>query len=641
MIKVGNDMKWARQFDKCIICSSVDHKHKSKGYCVKCYPAHKHEIMPVSLCNKCDKEASGYRDRNTGKFICLSCRASKIKPCYLCRQEKKTYSKIGNGVYVCEDCSKHIGQGKCSLCGNKGDVINRRDEPQTCHACDTRMPAACSICHSVVKFYKKDEKGTVMCRKCYTPVPKSCIVCGRIKTPHQKTSKGHICEDCYQRPLRECSACGDHRQGYKKTEGGKYLCCDCYYSGLLADGVDDVKGKFTADWTEKLFIEYIEDKKRIQSNKVVFNAVKRDKPLFDMLGRDFTALSEISADSFWKEYYRLGRKRTGQLYAFLIDRGYIAFPDKESEIYRMHYRILSHIEAIPDSFKPQVQKYYERLLTIRGKKLSAGWKDTDYGTGSYSTMVSRMIILKEFVRYLSESGVKAFSEVNAYHIDDYIVSHYTYAATIRKFILWLYQEQQIAWKYRGKWKDLKYSTPRPIHDERYEYLVERFLDGSYPLKESLICLLSLVYGIRPKILRKIRIYDLNEKAGKLYLKLPYFEIEVHSKLAEMITRYIQDSFFPNPFDTDNPYLFYGYTYKEPMDDGSMRNMLRKHGLKSHQILSTVIHRMFNEKVRHPVIISKVTGIHKATAVRYYESYNPSVLEELNLNRALYGNINKR
>lgn len=634
-------MKWSRQFDECIICGSTDHKHKSKGYCVKCYPAHKHEIMPISLCGKCDREAKGYMDRGTGNFICLSCRASKIKPCYICRKDKKPDSKIGNGVYVCAVCSKHIAQGKCSHCGNKGNVITQRATPPICHACDTRKPAACSICHSVVKFYIKNENGTVMCRKCYTPAPKPCIVCGRVKTPHQKTSQGHICEDCYQRPLRECSGCGNHRQGYKKTEVGKYLCRDCYYSGLLPEAVEAVKGKFTAEWAESLFLDYIEDKKRIQSNNIVFNAVRRDKPLFDMLGRDFTALSEITGASFWKEYHRLGRKRTGQLYAFLIDRGLIELPAEESESYRTHYRILSHIEALPDGFKPLAHIYYESHLTIRDKKLSAGWKDTDYGTGAYSTMESGMIILKEFVAYLSESGVKAFSEVNAYHVDDYMASHYTYAATIRKFILWLYQEQQLAWKYRGKWKYPKYSTPRPIHDERYEYLVERFLDESYPLKESLICLLALVYGIRPKVLRKIRIYDLHEKADKLYLKLPYFEIEVHSKLAEMLRRYLQDSFLPNPFDADNPYLFYGYTYKEPMADGSIRNILRKHGIKTHQILSTVIHRLFNDKVRHPAIISKVTGVHKATAVRYFESYNPSVLEEINLNRALYGNINKR
>lgn len=594
--------------------------------------------MPVATCSRCNREAKGYTDRKTGNFICLPCRASRIKVCYLCRQEKKVHTRIGRGVYVCKDCTKHIKQDKCCHCGNKGKIIIRRDEPPVCHACETRPPAVCSICLNTVKFYNKGENGTVMCKRCYTPAPKTCIICDRIKIPHQKTSKGHICEDCYQRPLRECCVCGDHRTGYKKTEDGKYLCRNCYYSGLLEHAVRDVKGRFVSDWSENLFYEYIEDKRRIQAGEIVWRAVKRDKPLFDMLGRDFKSLSEITVESFWMKYHKLTRKRIGQIYAFLIDRGYLEFPKVESEYYQRHYRILSHIEALPDGFKALGQEYYETFLVVRKKKLAAGWKETDYGTGSYATMEVIIIILKEFIKHLSEYGIKTFSEANIEHVDNFIARHYTYARPIKRFLLWLYQEQQITWKYRGKWKEPKYSTPRPIHDDKYEYLVERFLDGSYPLKESLICLFALVYGIRPKVLRKIKIYDLKEKGDKLYIKLPYFEVELHDKIVGKVREYIQESFIPNPFDIDNPYLFYGYTYKEPMDDGSMRNILNKHGIKSHQVVSTIIHRLFNEKVRHPAIISKVTGIHKATAVRYYEAYNPDVLEEMNLNRMLYGKI---
>lgn len=638
MIKVDNEMKWSRDYDKCIVCNSTEHRHKSKGYCVKCYPAHKHEIMPVYVCSKCSREMKGYMDRKSGDFICLSCRAAKIKPCYLCGQEKKPYTKIGNGVYVCEDCSKHIEESKCSHCGNKGKVIERKGESLICYACDVRPLAACDICHTVVKFYKTDENGAVMCQKCYTPAPKKCIICGRFKTPKQRTSKGHICEDCYQRPLRECSMCGEHKTGYKKTEDGKYLCRNCYYSMLLEQDIEDVKGKFTSDWVEKLFLEYLEDKRRIQSSEIVWKAVDRDKPLFDMLGRDFKDISEITADAFWKTYHHMTRKRTGQLYAFLVDRGYIEFPDMGSEDYQRHYRIMSYIESLPEGFKSLIHRYFQRFLSIREKKLSVGWKDSDRGTGSYATIESVITILKDFVSFLLESGINSFTEINIYHVDDYIAKHYTYARVVKRFLLWLHQEQQITWKYRGKWKEPKYSTPRPIHDEKYEYLIERLFDDSYPRKESLICLLALVYGIRPKILRKIKVYDIKDSGDKLRLKLPYFEIELHDKIAEKIRNYIQETFLPNPFDIDNPYLFYGYTYKEPMDEGSIYNIFHKHGIKSHQILSTVIHRLFNEKVRHPAVISKVTGIHKATAVRYYEAYNPSVLEEMQLNRELYGKI---
>jgi len=636
--KARNEKRWSRNHDRCVVCGTTEHRHKSRGYCLKCYSLHKYEIMPVEQCTKCGKTAKGYRDRKTGKFICRSCRASKIKTCYICQEEKYGHTRIGNGAYVCKDCSKYINDGKCPHCGNERKLILREPEAPICYACDARPPAICNVCHSKVKLYKTDENGNTLCKKCYTPAPKHCIICGRFKTPRKRTSKGHVCVDCYQKPLRECSVCGQHKLGYKKTTEGEYLCKNCYYSLLIEQALEDMKGSFEADWLEKLFFEYIEDKRLLQNSWTVWNSIKRDRPLFDMLARNFSNLSNLTAEKFWEKYHHLSRRRTGQLYAFLLDRGYIKYPELESKDYQRHYRILSHIDGLPDSFRMHIRKYFEQFLSVRKKKLEAGWKETDYGTGSYATIEYTVVILKDFVQYLTGLGINSVSEITIYHVDEYIAQHITYARVIKRFMLWLHQERQVAWKYRGKWKEYKYGTPQPIHEEKYLFLINRFLDGSYPLKESLICLLGLVYGIRPKILRKIKVYDLHEEDGGLYLRLPYFEIELHEKIGEMIRQYIEETFLPNPFDIDNPYLFYGYTYKEPMDETSIYNIFHKHGIKSHQILSTVIHRLFNENVRHPAIISKVTGANKATAVRYYDSYNPSVLEELNINRKVHGKI---
>lgn len=593
--------------------------------------------MPEDICSKCGRRLKGYRDRQTNAFICLSCRSCRVKKCYLCEQEKNAHQSIGNGVYVCERCSKQIKKGKCVHCGNQGNIILRNSDSAICYACDSRPASVCSICQTIVKFYKRDANGTVFCKKCYSPAPKKCIICEKFRTPHKKTSRGHICEDCYERPLRQCASCGEHKVGYKKA-ADKYLCRECYYAALLRRSLRDIKGTFTADWTERLFLEYLEDKHRLQSSEIVWRAVTRDKSLFDMLSCDFTEQSEITTDLFWAHYHGMHRKRIGQLYAFLVDRGYIAQPDLPSEDFQRHYRLLEQIESFPEAFRSLVRKYYDRGLVLRSKKIEAGWKVTDHGTGSFATYEKVFSILSDFVAHLRENGLSSFTEVAVHHVDDYIARHHSYARTIMRFMGWLYQEQLVTWKYRGKWKELNYSTPSPIHEDKYRFLMDKFLDETYSLKESLICLFALVYGIRPKILRKIRIYDLKEVGDTMTLNLPYFEVVLHNIIAEKLRRYIQESFFPNPFDIDNPYLFHGYTYQEPMDDGSIRNIFHKHGIKAHQVLPTVIHRLFTEKVRHPAIISKVTGVHKATAVRYYDAYNPSVLEEINLNRTLYGKI---
>lgn len=636
-MKQGSEIVWARNYARCVECGSTEFRHKSKGYCKKCYPTHKHEIMLEEICSKCGRKLKGYRDRKAGAFICLSCRSCRVKRCYLCGQEKVAHLRIGNGVYVCENCSKLVKDGKCTYCGNQRQVLLKNSDSAICYACDSRPASVCSICHTVVKFYKTDENGTVLCKKCYTPAPKKCILCEKIRTPHKKTSRGHVCEECYEKPMRQCAQCGVHRVGYKKI-GDKYLCRECYYTSLLKQAIKDIKGTFSAAWAERLFLEYLKDKNRVQSSEIVWRAVLRDKPLFDMLGCDFTDRTEITTDLFWKHYHGMNRKRIGQLYAFLVDRGYIARAELPSEDIQRHHRIFEQIELLPTGFQVVAHKYYDRGLKIRAKKLDAGWKDTDHGTGSYATYEKMISILADFVSDLQENRVNTFTEIAVHNVDDYIARHHSYARTIMRFMGWLYQEQYITWKYRGKWRDLNYSTPSPIHEEKYRYLIDKFLDEAYPVKESLICLLALVYGIRPKILRKLRIYDLKEVGNTITLRLPYFDVILHDMIADKMRRYLQESFFPNPFDIDNSYLFYGYTYQEPMDDGSIRNIFHKHGIKANQVLPTVIHRLFTEKIRHPAIISKVTGVHKATAVRYYDAYNPSVLEEINLNRTLYGKI---
>jgi hypothetical protein len=594
--------------------------------------------MPVKACSKCGRVTKGYYDRKTGTFICLSCRASRVKACYICNQEMKIHTRIGNGVYVCEDCSKCIASGKCSHCGAKGTVIEREGEQPACYACDARVPAVCCICDSIVKFYKKDPNGNIMCKKCYTPAPRLCMVCGKTKTPHKKTAHGHICKDCYEHPLRECSVCGNHRLGYKKIDDGKFLCRLCYYSTLLKEEIDAARGTFEKDWTEKLFFEYIEDKGRVQSSEIVWKAVKRDKPLFEMLGRDFKDLSDITTEDFWRKYHHMPRRRTGQLYSFLVDRGYIELTGTLSEDYIRQHRIRNMILSMPEGFRPTIMKYYDRFVMLRDKKLAAGWKDTDYGTGSYGTMEGNIIALRCFIGYLIGLGLKSISEIAVYHVEDYLAENIGYVGALTKFLKWLRQEQQITWKYRERIRSPRYSTPPPINEEKYAYILDRLLEDAHPLKETIITLLALIYGLRPRVLRRIKVYDLKEKDNKLYLKLPYFELELHSEISDRIRKYLQESFLPNPFDIDNPYLFFGYTYKEPMDSKSIINVFKKHGLKSHQLLPTVIQKLFNEKVRHPAVISKITGIHKTTAVRYFDSFNPSVYEEINLNRKLYGKI---
>lgn len=594
--------------------------------------------MPIGLCTKCGKTGKGYKSKDTGEFICHSCRASRIQRCHVCEQDGRIKLKLDHGVRVCEQCSRHVVKGKCIHCKQSSIVLFPEKNEPTCPACLVRPVAMCSICQRAVKYYKRDEEGKVLCKQCYKPKAKPCILCHKIKQPKKRVRGGHICIDCYEKPLRECSVCGEQKVGHKKLPGGKFICRDCYYSDLLEHEIANLKGSFFHPWLENMFLQYLEEKGKIQNMETVFKAVKRDRPLFERLGQHFEGPDKITHDTFWKHFHRKHRTRTGQIHAFLIERGYLPHTDIPTEDFIRHQRTLALIESIPDGFRLPAEGYYKRLLTVRQKKINAGWRSDEYGIGTYGTMELTMQFVGKFIRTLIGMGLSSFSEITSDMVDNYIAKNQNIGGYISELMDWLYREKHILLKYKSNWKAVKYGVAKGIHRDKYEHLVETFLNGYYPLKESLLCLFALIYGIRVNTIRDIRINDLREDKGKLFLKLPYIEIELHKEIATMTHKYLNDAFIINPFDIDNPYLFYGYTYQEPMDHGSIMNIFKRHGIQAKQIVPTAIRALFDAKVRHPRVWMQVLGISRQTAAKYYESFNPTVLEEMNINKRLYGRI---
>lgn len=641
-MRMAVEKHWSRQYDSCIKCGTTERPHKGMGYCKKCYKLHKHDIMPVDVCVKCGRTAKGYRQKESGDFICHSCRASRVQRCHVCDRDRRIKLKLDHGVRLCEQCSKSVVQGKCIHCVQSGTVIAADSAKPICPACLVRPVAMCSVCQEAVKYYKHDPDGKILCKKCYRPKPKRCILCGALKEPHKRVYKGHyrgyICVDCYEKPMRTCSVCNEQKVGHQKTAEGKFICRDCYYSALLDHEITGVKGTFANVWVEGLFLEYLEEKRKVQNSETVYKAVKRDKVLFEKLGEHFSGADKITQEKFWRHFHHISRTRIGQIYAFLIEKDYLPHIDVPTDNFIRHERTVALVESLPKGFREAARAYHTRVLTVRQKKINAGWKPDEYGVGAYGTIELTMQFIGKFVRALDKAGIRSFNEITSDIVDAYIANNLNNGGFIIDLMHWLHREKYVLWKYKSDWKALKYAVARPISPDKYDNLVDQFMRGTYPLKTSVLCLFALVFGIRVKFLRGIRVRDLREDGGKLYLKLPYIEMEIHKDIAVLVQKYLNETFILNPFDIDNPFLFSGYTYKEPMDDGSITKLFRKHGFQARQILPTAIRGLFDAKKRHPRVWMEVLGISRQTAAQYYESYNPMVLEEMNINERLYGRV---
>jgi hypothetical protein len=598
--------------------------------------------MPVRRCTKCRKRKKGYRDRKSRKFICLSCRAARTKTCYLCEAETKPHEKIGRGVYVCEACSSSFMiTGACHLCHTKGRVILRPGEKPICSACDRRPAKACSNCSTVTKFYKTNAEGRLLCSRCYEPAKRTCIECGMRKVPHALTEKGYVCTTCYKRPERQCEMCGRIAPGYKKTRAGGFLCRKCHFFVLLNEKVKQIEGSFSHPWVEKPFFEYLQGKLQVQSREQVYKSAVRDREIFETLGEHFTGPGEMSASLFWEKYHRCGRKRMSNVYAFLVEKGYVKDPDSDCTTYLKHYRVLDLIASIPGKLGETVREYYDSHLKLRKKKIEAGWKVHDFGIGSFASYEHFASILRQFSFCAIEEGCKEVAEINPDLVNDFVAKHPRYAGVMKRFVRWLHENKKITWQSEAKYCVREYPVSRCLEESAHKALIERLLGDFHPLKEAVLLLLVLVYGITPKLLRMIRVADLQEKGEDLYLALPHFEFCLDGRIAAKIRRYLDEAVFPNAFDLENPYLFAGVSYKEAMSFRSIWLILERHKVKARQIVATFVYQLYQSRSQsgsffHPKIIERVLGVSHQTAVRYYKSYNPRALDEMAMNKELYG-----
>ncbi|HAM49527.1 MAG TPA: hypothetical protein DCP92_02075 [Nitrospiraceae bacterium] len=399
-----------------------------------------------------------------------------------------------------------------------------------------------------------------------------------------------------------------------------------------------MKGTFDSPWLEQLFLEYIEEKDRRQNPETVYKSIARDKPLFEKLGQHFSGPGELNRAVFWRNFYELHRTRTGQLYAFLQEKSYLSRTGVRTDDLIRQQRTLKLLQSMPEDFREVATAYHGRLTAIRQKKLDANWEPDDYGIGTLETIDLTIRFIGKFIRSLSKRGLKGITEVTSDIVDEYIADNRNIGGCIVDFMHWLHREKYILFKYKSDWKAQKYSVSRPMNDDKYDLLVDGFLNGLHPLKESLICLFALVYGIRIDTMLKIKTRDFRQDGKRLFLKLPYVELEIHDVVAVMVQKYLNETSSVNPFDAENPYLFYGWAYNEPLQYDSVRNVFSKHRIQARQIIPTAVRNFFDNGVRSPRVWMKSLGISRRTAAKYYESYNPTVLEEMNLNKRLYGSI---
>lgn len=180
--KIKKVKRWAREYDSCIECLTVDFSHSKSGRCQRCDGAFRGKTREAiilahdNVCDMCDSSRDDSLKIHDRDFYVTKEQDVLCKKCFL----ETTGKKLGNWKNYewsrfyskCKSCDStknpHLSKGVCVDCSDfitdkrREDIISGANSE--CHSCKMTRPESYNI-HGRDLYITKDEK--VLCRKCH------------------------------------------------------------------------------------------------------------------------------------------------------------------------------------------------------------------------------------------------------------------------------------------------------------------------------------------------------------------------------------------------------------------------------------------------------------------------------------------
>jgi hypothetical protein len=212
--------------------------------CVRCYRGNH---APRRECGTC------HQTRHTAKFVdgvphCEKCadiaapsppRRKFITNCAICRQRRWVQRHRETGKYLCGTCraNRYGERGTCTGCDKVRRIVCKRDGRRYCNRCyvDTeKEKETCVKCGHLRPAVIRRKSGPV-CSRCYDAhfAPKRpCGACARKRRVAGHYNGYPICLRCWRAkygPRVYCGQCGnDTTKRPKRAPDGKLLCHGCF-----------------------------------------------------------------------------------------------------------------------------------------------------------------------------------------------------------------------------------------------------------------------------------------------------------------------------------------------------------------------------------------------------------------------------
>ena len=572
--------------------------HEGTAYCGTCYAR---EFRPVA-CNGCGSPVGTPGGR--GPATCKRCR-TKDRTCIRCGKPTPRASLTVEGGVACAPCARYFKPPQaCPVCGQMSLRLARDfkagfTEP-VCPSCRTKGFITCPCCSKHRRPAGLDQAGRVVCKRCLSDEgrPFVCPKCGKEGRRHS----AHRCEACY-------------------------------WADTLDRRVGDARALLRGTWIQDAFTAFVRElADRIGGKKATLR-LDRYFLFFAKLDATCDRPSAVTVTKLSDAFGTEGLRRHAVPFGFLVKAGAIPRPSTEMlKAAQERDRQMRLLGTAADTWYADVaERYLGHLDTVAERYRSRGW------TGARSrllprTLTSSVRVALTFLANADRCGVRAVQQIDQLHLDRFLRDHPGSRNSVRSFVRFLNLKEKLFRKL--KIQSVPQGPPEGtfLSQERYRMLLATLArPEDDALKESLICLMMLLYAQPARRLLKLRTSDLQrDRAGRYRVVFGSAEIVLHERIGSLLDRYLSTR---NALATmedawENPYLFPGRTLGSHLTEAAVTYYLKKHGLDAERVFATAIHQAYLNGVRQPKVLVRAFGISNVTAVKYLTMIDPRLRDEV-------------
>ncbi|MFN7928937.1 MAG: hypothetical protein U0Y68_13510 [Blastocatellia bacterium] len=572
--------------------------YEDTAYCGTCY---KREFKQVA-CSDCGRTIRTLGGRTPG--LCKTCQ-TKDRFCVRCAKPVPRVSLTVETGIACPSCARHFKEPQCCpVCGQFSlylarDFRNGFTEP-VCQRCRRKGFINCPVCGKNRRPEGTNQQGQVVCKLCL-----------------ENDGKAFICPKCNKE---------GQRHSHKR-------CVACYWRDYTEQRFYESLAMLTKEWVRQAYAGFYRE---LVDRMVIENAAMRLQKyflFFAKLDAAFDKATEISADSLIRYFGLEGLRRQVIPYGYLVKAKIIPAIDDEAlhdgaELYKQR-ALLQKAEST--WYVSLLNRFHQHMLSINERYRRRGW------VGKLKRFIPHTITRNlraaiKFLASLDAGKIHSIQQVDQTHLDIFVAQHPGYRDGLRSFVRYVNKKEKL-------FRSLKLiSVTGDVREgvflgaSRYQELLAKWLTPSAgELKESLICLLMLLYGQRPVRLVRLKVADLSRMPDGLY-KIIFGSVELilNERISTLFDRYLtaRRSLATMEDSWENNWLFPGRTLGSHITEAAIAYYLQKHDLKAESLFATSLYYAYLSGLRQPKVLVKALGITDLTAIKYFKLIDARLRDEV-------------